>query len=49
MKSNGGNVIVQGTVVAQVNAPIVSMNGGCTRVLRQNGTGSTPSSSVFTC
>jgi hypothetical protein len=25
------------------------MNGGCTRVLRQLGTGSTPSASVFTC
>jgi hypothetical protein len=49
VKIDGGSVIVQGTAGAQLNAPIVSLNGGCTRVLRQNGTGSTPSSSVFTC
>jgi hypothetical protein len=49
VKIDGGNVIVQGTAGAQLNAPIVSMNGGCTRVLRQLGTGSTPSASVFTC
>ncbi len=44
-----GNVIVQGTVQVQVSAPIVSLNGGCTRVIRQNGTGVTPSTAVFTC
>jgi hypothetical protein len=49
VKIDGGNVIVQGTVMAQVNAPIVSMNGGCTKAMRQNGTGETPSASVFTC
>ena len=30
VKIDSGNVIVQGTVGAQLNAPIVSMNGGCT-------------------
>jgi hypothetical protein len=49
VKIDQGSVILQGTVGAQLNAPIVSMNGGCTRVLRQLGPGSTPSASVFTC
>ena len=49
VKIDGGSVIVQGTVVAQLNAPIVSMNGGCTRIMRQNGAGSTASASVSTC
>jgi hypothetical protein len=49
VKIDNGSVIVQGTAGAQLNAPTVSMNGGCTRVLRQSGTGSTASSSVFTC
>jgi hypothetical protein len=44
-----GSVIVQGTVQVQVNAPIVSLNGGCTRVIRQLNAGVTPSSSVYTC
>jgi len=44
-----GNVIIQGTVLAQLNAPIVSFNGGCARVMLQNGAGSTPSASVYTC
>ena len=49
VKLNGGNLILQGSVGLQLNAPIVSMNGGCSRVMRQNGAGATPSSSVFTC
>ena len=49
VKIDGGSVIVQGTVGAQLNAPIVSMNGGCTRVIRQLGAGTTPSAAVFTC
>jgi hypothetical protein len=49
VKIDAGNVIVQGTVGAQLNAPIVSMNGGCSRVIRQTAMGTTPSSSVYTC
>jgi hypothetical protein len=49
VKIDGGSVIVQGTVGAQLNAPIVSMNGGCTRVMRQLGAGTTTSAAVFTC
>jgi hypothetical protein len=49
VKIDGGNVIVQGGVMVQVNAPIVSMNGGCTKVMRQNGTGEMPSATLFTC
>ena len=49
VKIDGGNVIVQGTVGAQLNAPIVSMNGGCTRLMRQLGAGTTTSAAVFTC
>ena len=49
VKIDGGSVIVQGTVGAQLNAPIVSMNGGCSRVMRQIVGGTTASSSVFTC
>lgn len=44
-----GGIIVQGTVAVQVNAPIVSVNGGCTRVMRQLNTGVTPATAFFTC
>ena len=49
MKIEAGTLIVQGTVVAQLTAPIVSMTGGCTKALRQNGAAYIPSAAVFTC
>jgi Collagen triple helix repeat (20 copies) len=49
VKIDNGSVIVQGAVGLQLNGTIVSMNGGCTRVMRQNGSGVTTSSAVFTC
>ena len=49
MTIDTGNVIIQGTVMTQVNAPIVAFNGGCARVMLQNGAGSSPSASVYTC
>jgi hypothetical protein len=49
VKIDNGNVIVQGTVMLQLNGPIVSMNGGCTKVMRQNGAGVIASAAVSTC
>lgn len=49
VRIEAGNLILQGTVLAQLNAPIISMNGGCSRVIRQIVGGTTASSSVFTC
>ncbi len=49
LKVTGGNLTLEGTVALLLNSPILSMNGGCTRAMRQNGTGSTPSASVYTC
>jgi hypothetical protein len=49
IKVNAGNVTMEGTAALIFTSPMLSMNGGCTRVLRQNGTGSTPSAAVFTC
>lgn len=49
VKLNGGSLILQGNVGLQLNAPILSMNGGCTRVMRQLNGGVTPSSNVYTC
>jgi hypothetical protein len=49
VKIDAGNVIVQGAVGLQLNAPIVSFNGGCSRVMRQIAVGETPSNSVYTC
>jgi hypothetical protein len=49
VKVDNGNVIVQGTVMLQLNGPIVSMNGGCTKVMRQNGAGVIASAAVSTC
>ena len=44
-----GTLILEGSVLAQLNAPIVSFNGGCARVMLQNGAGASPSASVYTC
>jgi hypothetical protein len=49
LKVTGGNLALEGTVALLLSSPILSMNGGCTRAMRQNGTGSTPSASVYTC
>ena len=49
VKIDLGNVIVQGTVGLQLNAPILSMNGGCSRAMRQIVGGETPSNSVYIC
>src|SRR5262245_16388364 len=49
VKIDAGNVIVQGAVGLQLNAPIVSFNGGCSRVMRQIVGGQTASNSVYTC
>lgn len=44
-----GNLILQGNVGIQASAPILSLNGGCSRVMRQLNGGTTPSSNVYTC
>jgi hypothetical protein len=49
VRLDAGNLILQGNVGLQVNAPVVSMNGGCSKVIRQTATGTTPSNSVSTC
>jgi hypothetical protein len=49
VRIEAGILILQGTGLAQLNAPIVSLNGGCSRVMIQNGAGSTGSASVFSC
>jgi hypothetical protein len=49
VKIDQGNVILKGTVGVQLNAPIVSLNGGCSRVMRQVVGGETASSAVYTC
>jgi hypothetical protein len=49
MKIESGTLILSASVLAQLNAPIVSLNGGCARVMLQNGAGSAPSVSVFSC
>ena len=49
MRIEAGVLILQSSGLAQLNAPIVSLNGGCSRVMIQNGAGSTPSASVFSC
>ena len=56
LKGPGGSVkleystlIMSAGVLAQLNAPIVAFNGGCARVMLQNGAGSSPSASVYTC
>ncbi len=56
LKGPGGSVkleystlIMSAGVLAQLNAPIVTFNGGCARVMLQNGAGSSPSASVYTC
>jgi hypothetical protein len=49
IKVNGGNVTMEGTAALIFTSPMLSLNGGCTRAMRQNGSGSTPSASVFTC
>ena len=49
IKVNPGNLTMDGTGGLVFNSPMLSMNGGCTKLMKQNGTGSTPSASVFTC
>jgi Collagen triple helix repeat (20 copies) len=49
VRIEAGVLILQGSGLAQLNAPIVSLHGGCSRVMIQNGTGTTPSASVFSC
>jgi hypothetical protein len=49
VRIEAGVLILQGTGLAQLTAPIVSLNGGCSRVMIQNGAGSTPSASVLSC
>ena len=49
VKIEAGTLILQGSGLAQLNAPIVSVNGGCTKVIRQFGAGTTTSNSLFTC
>ena len=56
LKGPGGSVtleystlILSAGVLAQLNAPIVAFNGGCARVMLQNGAGSSASASVYTC
>lgn len=49
VKIDNGSVIVQGTVGLQLNGAIVSMNGGCTKVIRQSGQTVTTSAAVYTC
>jgi hypothetical protein len=44
-----GNLVLQGNVGVQVAAPIVSMNGGCTKVMRQTTGGITTAANVSTC
>jgi hypothetical protein len=49
IKVNGGNLTMEGTAALIFTSPMLSMNGGCTRAMKQNGAGSTPSASVFIC
>lgn len=49
VKLEYSTLILSAGVLAQLNAPIVSFNGGCARVMLQNGAGSSPSASVYTC
>lgn len=49
IKVNPGNVTMEGTAAMIFTSPMLSMNGGCTKAMRQSGAGSTPSASVFTC
>ena len=49
IKVNGGNLTMEGTAALIFTSPMLSMNGGCTKAMKQNGAGSTPSASVFIC
>ena len=49
LKVNPGNLTLDGTAALIFASPMLSMNGGCTKLMKQNGSGSTPSASVFTC
>jgi len=49
LKVNPGNLTLDGTGGLVFNSPMLSMNGGCTKLMKQNGAGSSPSASVFTC
>src|SRR5262245_9871414 len=49
LKVNPGNLTMDGTGGLVFNSPMLSMNGGCTKLMKQNGAGVAPSASVFTC
>lgn len=49
VKIEQGSLLLQGTALARLNAPIISLNNGCSGVMRQNAPGPTASTSVFTC
>lgn len=49
VKIDNGSVTAQGAVGLSLNGPIVSINGGCSRVMRQAAGGTTASGSVYTC
>lgn len=49
VKIEQGNLLLQGTALARLNAPIISLNNGCSGVMRQNANGPVASPTVFTC
>jgi len=49
VRLESGTLIMSASVLAQLNAPIVSFNGGCDPVMRQWPGGTAASNSVYTC